>query len=161
MISGGIACSTGDLPRRKCGAVWLEPTKNCCRRTVDSTNAATMSAKSKSKKLPTNGAAKRKGHLRSKVEKRDEDIIHVREIASIFRVWRLPDTQLRRTTAVLSQRDASPNCTLAMSRIFTSRSLQSISAVIHSSTVDTGCGCMLSSKLSSDFWKRMTASRRW
>jgi hypothetical protein len=161
MISGGIACSTRDLPRRKCGAVWLEPTKNCCRRKVDSIIAATMSAKSKSKKLPTNGAAKRKGHLRSKVEKRDEDIIHVREIASIFRDWHLPDTQLRRTTAVLCQRDASPNCTFATSRTFTSRSLQSMFAVTHSSTVDTGCGCMLSSKLSSDSSKRTMARKRW
>jgi hypothetical protein len=160
MISG-IACSTRDLPRRKCGAMWLEPTKNCCQRKVDSIIAATMSAKSKSKKLPTNGAAKRKGHLRSKVEKRDEDIIHVREIASIFRVWHLPDTQLRRTTAVLCRRDASPNCTLATSRTSMSRLHQNMFAVIHSSTVDTGCECMLSSKLSSDSSKKMTARRRW
>ncbi|KAF3003637.1 tRNA methyltransferase ppm2 [Curvularia kusanoi] len=38
-----------------------------------------MSARPRSKKMPTDGAVKRKGHLRSKVEKRDEDIIHTND----------------------------------------------------------------------------------
>lgn len=47
----------------------------------NSKRITTMSARQSVK--PHKGAVKRKGHLRSKVEKRDEDIIHVRGFARI------------------------------------------------------------------------------
>ncbi|KAH6614225.1 hypothetical protein C7974DRAFT_73126 [Boeremia exigua] len=78
MISGASRAVPGGTPPSHFGKVWLRqyrPTKISA--AVNFTLIPTMAAKLKAKSV--DGTAKRRGHLRSKVEKRDDDIIHTND----------------------------------------------------------------------------------
>lgn len=107
------------------------------------TSETTMSAKPRTRLQ--NGSGKRKGHLRSKVEKRDDDIIHVRNFAripSLFCTNDRPDEVLRRTIAVLFPNDVFQDYTSAMNPTSTNLLRRSMFAVTHLSTVAIGYECM-------------------
>lgn len=88
MISGGLRADR-DLARapRSSATVWLRCPKIAA--AANTTTIATMATKQRDKTAKASKA--RGGHLRSKVEKRDDDIIHVRRHARIPSPQRFKD----------------------------------------------------------------------
>lgn len=80
MISGARVQTGIRLKPRHHQPQWLRTLPKIAA-AVNTINRATMTTKSKEKS--TKAANGRGGHLRSKVEKRDDDIIHVRHHAGI------------------------------------------------------------------------------
>jgi hypothetical protein len=124
---------------------------------------AAMSTSTKMK--PGKATVKSKSNARSRREKRDEDVMNVRNTAKkrpqCIITTHSTNLNDRQTTAVLSQKDVYRSFISAMSQIITSLLHQNSSGAIHLSIVDTGFECMQSSKLFIDFSKKTTTSRKW